>query len=107
MSLNIESHEFDSEYYLQTYPDLEILIKSRGDDQHHDILFSHFLHHGIQEGRKYRLKNVDPVRDLDHPRDREHRKIIKLIKRFRDTHPKLKTGGVRDVGAVGDGQAPK
>ena len=48
---------FDSEYYASIYPDLQTAIIGYTDANKHSFLLGHYLHYGVAENRRYRLKN--------------------------------------------------
>ncbi len=48
---------FDTDYYLQMYPDLQTITKNMNDIEKKLFLLNHFVKHGYYEKRKYRLKS--------------------------------------------------
>lgn len=52
----INFDNFDSDFYVATYPDLEIACRDKSYEHRHRFLVEHFLNHGRHEGRQYRLK---------------------------------------------------
>jgi hypothetical protein len=50
---------FDTEYYVSCYPDLQKIAKRMTTSEKHLWLLSHFIKSGQFENRKYRFKNMD------------------------------------------------
>jgi hypothetical protein len=85
---------FDTEYYLSQYPDLQSSIKNLSDIDKQLWLLAHYLKHGTKEHRKYRLKydchrkpsaktTIDP--EVKQHIDQFHQKCRSIKDRYR-TH---------------------
>jgi hypothetical protein len=67
MSVHLDN--FDSDYYLSRYPDLQTATQALRPPQKHAFLFKHFVQHGRAEKRSYRLKSGSSQSFQTHPVD--------------------------------------
>jgi len=71
---------FDTDYYLQRYPDLQYAIRSMQEVDRKLFLLNHFIKHGYAEKRKYRLRSVCPnCQSQSQSQQDKHTKVSKNI----------------------------
>ena len=59
MPFDLDLKNFDTAFYLSSYPDLQEACRYMSESDKHAFLVAHFYNNGYSEGRKYRLRSGD------------------------------------------------